>query len=148
MQLLAKIVAATVPPLLALGGCSVLPGSGLTPLEARTALYEALDDTQDALGGSWENNDDPTARGCVIPLWVEGQMYPGLRIGEPPVRVQWAIDTVTDAWSDWDYRVEQTLVGDVTELQGRNALGELVIFKVSATAMTLQGESECRPDAG
>ena len=134
--------------MLALGGCSLHAGSGLSPLEARAELYDALDDTQDLLGGTWENRDDPTARGCSIPLWVEGETYPALRVGDAPAAPDEVIDTVQDAWTDWDYSVEHTLVGEVNELQGRNSLDELLIFRVSGEAMTLQGESECRPAEG
>ncbi len=134
--------------MLALGGCSLNAGSGLSPLEARAELYDALDDTQELIGGTWDNRDDPTARGCIIPLWVDGETYPALRVGIAPADPDAVIETVQDAWADWDYSVEHTLVGEVNELQGRNSLDELLIFRVSDEAMTLQGESECRPDEG
>lgn len=129
----------------ALSGCVVVPGSGLSADEARSELYTSLDDTEDLLGGTWDNRDDPTARGCLIPLWVEGEHFPGLRLGSAPPDVDDAVDAVASAWAEWGYRVEQTLVGEVVELQGRDSLGELLIFRVTEDAMTLQGESECRP---
>lgn len=137
--------ATLTPPLLALGGCSLNAGSGLSAVEARSDLYAALDDTQEVVGGQWENRDDPTARGCIIPLWVDGEQYPGLRIGTAPDDVDGTLKTVIEAWDEWGYRVEQTLVGSVNELQGRNSLDQLLIFRVSDDAMTLQGQSECRP---
>jgi hypothetical protein len=132
-------------PLLALGGCAVTAGSGLSSDEARGELYEVLDQTEETVGGVWENQDDPTARGCVIPLWTEGEMFPGLRIGPAPRDMTDTLETVERAWSEWGYRVEHTRIGDVVELQGRNSLEELLVFRVSQDAMTLQGESECRP---
>lgn len=144
-RFLSAAIAAVAPPLFALGGCSLNAGSGLTPVEARGELYDSLDDTEALVGGSWENRDDPTARGCVIPLWVDGEMYPGLRVGDPPADVDDAVDEVMKAWTDWGFSVEQTLVGEVNELQGHNSYDELMIFRVSSEAMTLQGESECRP---
>lgn len=125
----------------------MVAGSGLSPVEARTELYEALDETEEIVGGAWENQDDPTARGCVIPFWVDGEMYPALRIGTAPGDASVALDAVFDAWAEWGYNVEKTLVGEVNELQARNSLDELLIFRVSDDAMTLQGESECRPNA-
>lgn len=129
----------------ALSGCVVTPGSGLSATEARSALYDSLDETEDLLGGMWDNRDDPTARGCLVPLWVEGQHFPGLRLGSAPDDIESAVTSVTEAWAEWGYRVEQTLVGEVVELQGRDSVGELLIFRVTQDAMTLQGESECRP---
>lgn len=128
-----------------LSGCVVVPGSGLSSDDAREALYATLDDTQDLLGGQWENRDDPTPRGCLVPLWVSGEQYPGLRLGGEPTDGAEAVDTVRRAWTEWGYRVDETEVGDVIELQGRNGVGELVILRIGENAMTLQGESECRP---
>ncbi|MDO7882455.1 hypothetical protein [Antiquaquibacter soli] len=132
--------------LAALSGCVVVPGSGLTAEEARTELYDSLDRTETVLGGLWDNRDDPTARGCLIPLWVEGEHYPGLRLGSAPDDRQAAANSVRDTWTEWGYRVTQTLVGEVIELQGRSSVGELLVFRVTEEAMTLQGESECRPE--
>jgi hypothetical protein len=36
-------------------------------------------------------------------------------------------------------------VGEVIQLQARGDADELLLFRVSSNAMTLQGESECRP---
>jgi hypothetical protein len=140
-----RLVGALVAPLVALGGCAVTSGSGLSPAEARGELYDVLDQTQDAVGGDWDNQDDPTARGCVIPLWTEGEQFPGLRIGPPPGDLSSTVEMVEEAWAAWGYRVEQSRIGEVIELQGRNSVQELLVFRVSADAMTLQGESECRP---
>lgn len=130
-----------------LGGCAMSPGSGLSALEAQAGLYAVLDETQELLEGEWVNHDDPTARGCVIPLWLDGELYPALRLGSAPAFPEVAMEDVRVAWLASGYTVEQTQVGDVTELQGRNSVNELLIFRVSADAMTLQGESECRPES-
>jgi hypothetical protein len=143
MRRAVALVASVATPILALGGCVIHEGSGRSAEDARTEL----DDTEQTAGGEWENQDDPTSRGCVIPLWVEGEMYPGLRIGTPPRDIPGTLDAVVHAWADWGYSVRQTRVGDVVELQGRNTVQELIVFRVSAEGMTLQGESECRPTA-
>ncbi len=140
-----RTVLVVTAPLAALGGCALGPGSGLSAGEARDALYEALDETEKIAGGDWENRDDPTPRGCVIPLWVDGQHYPALRLGAPSPDSARVVADVAEAWEEWGYRVEQTLVGDVVELQGRDSLGELMVFRASGDGMTLQGHSECRP---
>ncbi len=130
---------------LGLTGCVVAPGSGVTPDEARERFIGVLDSTQDALGGSWENSDDPTARNCTIPLWVEGIRYPGLRLGEAPGSPREALDVVEEHWGTVQVTAERTEIGDVTELRGTNRSGDLFIFRANADAMTLMGESECRP---
>lgn len=126
----------------ALGGCA--SARGLDPVQARERFTGVLDDTQSVVGGEWENADDPTARSCTIPFWVEGTRYPALRLAGPPSDPTGAARTVTDYWEGLDYTVETTAVGDVTELQGTGR-GELLVFRVSDDGMTLQGESECRP---
>ncbi len=136
---------AVIPLVLALGGCAVADGSGSSAGEARGALYDTLDATESAIGGVWENFDDPTARGCLIPIAVDGELYPGLRIGPAPRSRASAIDAVVATWTEWGYTVETTIVGEITQLQGRSAVHELLVFRVSEAAMTLQGESECRP---
>ena len=143
----AAVLGAVAPPLLALGGCSVSAGSDATPTEARTDLLGALNATQLAVGGDWEVRDDPTPRGCVIPLWVEGERYPALRIGSAPRDTRAALAVVDRTWTEWGYKVDSTVVGDVTQLQGHSSVDAVLIFRVSTDAMTLQGESECRPAA-
>ena len=139
-----------IAPILALAtiglsGCAVTSGSGLSAQDAGEAFRQVLDDTQRAVGGQWEVHDDPTARGCIIPLWVEGERYPALRIGTPPTAANTALDLVEEFWTELGYAVASTQVGDATELQTTGDHGESLIFRVSDSAMTLQGESECRP---
>jgi hypothetical protein len=130
---------------LCLSGCVVAPGSGVTPDEARERFINVLDSTQDALGGSWDAKDDPTPRNCTIPLWVDGVRYPGLRLGETQGSPEMALDTVEEHWAALEVDAERTEVGDVTELRGTNPFGDLFIFRAAEDAMTLMGESECRP---
>jgi hypothetical protein len=140
-----NLLAAVAALVLCVTGCVMSPGSGVTPDEARDRFIGILDSTQDALGGPWENRDDPTARNCAIPLWVEGIRFPGLRLGEAPDSPTDALSTVEAHWETVEVTSERTEVGDVTELRGTNQAGDLFIFRANADAMTLQGESECRP---
>ncbi len=121
-------------------------GSGATPEQARERLLEVLDETQDALGGDWANLDDPTPRNCTVPLFADGIQYPALRLSGAPGSRAGALETVRDLWQHEGYSIEQNHVGDVRELTAHNDAGDLFIFRVSAEAMTLQGESECRPN--
>jgi hypothetical protein len=131
--------------LLAASGCALDAGSGTDPVTARDSMYGVLDQTEGLLGGSWDNQDDPTSRGCVIPLWTDGELYPALRVGPPPEDASGLRAAVAGYWGDLGYTVTTTDVGDVVELQGKSDVGEVLILRVSADAMTLQGESECRP---
>jgi hypothetical protein len=76
---------------------------------------------------------------------VEGIRYPGLRLGKAPDSPSEALSTVEEHWETLEVTSERTEVGDVTELRGTNPAGDLFIFRANADAMTLQGESECRP---
>lgn len=139
------VVCAMALPLVTLGGCAIQPASELSASEARVQFYSVLDQTQAAVGGAWDVLDDPTARGCVIPLWVEGEKFPGLRIGPAPRDPQQLANELYSQWRGWGYRVSRSRIGDVIELKARGAADEVLLFRVSALAMTLQGESGCRP---
>jgi len=139
------VVCAIALALLVLSGCAIQPGSGLSASQTRVQFYAALDETQVAVGGTWDVLDDPTARGCVIPLWVEGEKFPGLRIGPAPRDPQATANEVYAAWRARGFSVVRSRIGEVIQLQARGDHDELLLFRVSATAMTLQGESECRP---
>ncbi|MET1044213.1 MAG: hypothetical protein ABWX59_08865 [Microbacteriaceae bacterium] len=130
---------------LSLSGCAVGAGSGRSAQEAGDDFRQVLNDTQHAVGGEWEVRDDPTPRGCSIPLWVEGERYPALRIGTLPTTAAQLLALVEEYWSGLGYAVESTDVGEATELQAIGEHDETFIFRVSDNGMTLQGESECRP---
>lgn len=142
-RLLAVPIAAL--SLVGLSGCAIAAGSGLSAAEARDAFTVILDETQAAVGGHWEVRDDPTARGCTIPLWVEGERFPALRVSELPDPQADALDTVRELWQELGLSVESSEVGKATELQATGKHGEALIFRISDGGMTLQGESECRP---
>ncbi|MER3387102.1 MAG: hypothetical protein RIC81_12415 [Microcella pacifica] len=141
------VAAATVFGVAALGGCTLQAPSGVEDEEARERFVALLDDTQAAAGGSWSVRDDPTPRECLIPLWVTGERFPALRLAEAPVSPALAADRVEEAWRAHDLEVTLTEVSDVIELKGESAQGELLLFRASDSAMTLTGESECRPVA-
>lgn len=128
-----------------LSGCAVQQATPVTDAEAHDRFLSALDDTQGIVGGQWEVLDDPTPRECVIPLWVAGERYPALRLGDAPVLASIAADRVESAWNEQGMRVTRTDIGDVIEVKGESAAGELLVLRVSENASTLLGESECRP---
>lgn len=131
--------------LLGLAGCALESPSEVSDTEARERFIAVLDDAQSAIGGQWQVDDDPTPRECTIPLWVAGQRYPALRVGKSPRSPERAADAAEQAWIDDGMRVERQTVGDVLEVSATSDHGELFILRVSESAATLQGESECRP---
>lgn len=130
---------------LALSGCAVAPVSEGSDSEARDRFLALIDDAQRLVGGDWQVLDDPTPRECVIPLWVGGHRFPALRIGDAPAAVPAAAERVEQAWSAAGMRVTRTDIGEVIEVKGETADGEVLVLRVSASASTLLGESECRP---
>jgi len=139
----ATVVAGAI--VLALAGCAVVPVSAGSDSEARDRFLALLDDAQELVGGDWQVRDDPTPRECVVPLWVSGERYPALRIGDAPAAPSAAAERVERAWNDAGMRVTRTDVGNVIEVKGETADGELLVLRVSESASTLLGESECRP---
>lgn len=130
---------------LGLTGCAVQQATPVTDAEAHDRFLIALDETQSIVGGEWQVLDDPTPRECVIPLWIAGQRYPALRVGDAPVLVAVAADRVEAAWNEQGMKVTRTDIGEVTEVKGETSSGELLVLRISASASTLLGESECRP---
>lgn len=133
--------------LLGLSGCALESASEVSDSEARDRFIAVIDEAQRTIGGDWQVDDDPTSRECMIPLWVPGHRFPALRIGEAPASVERTADAVERAWRDDGMSVERQLVGDVVEVSATSEFGELFILRVSESAATLQGESECRPAA-
>lgn len=129
---------------LPLAGCAVPAAWGVTADDARTHLVRAVDQTQELAGGSWTPLDDAVPRGCVIPPWTAGSRASVLRIGTPPADPQTAAELVDAAWESWGYEVTRATIDPVIEVQGRFG-GELIVFRVSEHAMSLQGEGECSP---
>ncbi|WP_168915339.1 hypothetical protein [Microcella flavibacter] len=127
-----------------LSGCALQSPSEVTDAEARDRFLAVIDETQQLVGGAWQVDDDPTPRGCTVPVWVAGERYPALRVSEDP-RGDGHADRVQEAWEDNGLEVDRSLVGDVVELKAESEFGEVYLFRVSEQAMTLQGESECRP---
>lgn len=128
-----------------LSGCAVQQPTPVTNAEAHDRFLAALAETQSIVGGEWRVLDDPTSRECVIPLGVTGERYPALRLGEAPVLATVAADRVESAWNEQGMRVTRTDIGDVIEVKGETTDGELLLLRVSESASTLLGESECRP---
>jgi hypothetical protein len=126
-------------------GCAANADAGATSESARDRFYGTLDEMQGVLGGRWDNQDDPTSRGCVIPLWTDGELYPALRVGTPPADVGRAVSAAATLWRTLGYTVDEAKIDTVVELQATGAHGEVAILRVSGDAMTLHGESECRP---
>jgi hypothetical protein len=138
----ALLPAALLVALLSLAGCAA---PGITPEESRDRFYVSLDRTQEVLGGIWDNRDDPTPRGCPLPLWMDGETYPALRVGPMPHDVPDTLKAARTALEDLGYTVDGSEVGNVIELQAERGGSEIVIFRITGDGMTLQGESDCRP---
>lgn len=130
---------------ISLGGCALQSATPVTDSEAHERFVAVLDEAQRLVGGNWQVMDDPTPRECVIPLWTTGERYPALRVGDAPAVVPAAAERIEQAWNDAGMRVTRTDVGDVIEVKGETVEGELIVLRVSESASTLLGESECRP---
>ena len=130
---------------LAVNGCALQATSPVTDQQARVRFLTLLNDAQTLIGGEWSVMDDPTPRDCVIPLGVSGERYPALRVGDPPSAVDAAASRVEQAWQLAGITVTRTTIGEVVEVKGESGDGELIVLRVSDSASTLLGESECRP---
>lgn len=143
---LPRTLAAAAATALLLSGCALAPVTDVSDEQARDRFIALVNAAQDAAGGDWQVQDDPSPRECTIPLWVTGSRIPALRTGPAP---QDGLDDVAGRiqrhFTDSGMRTTVTEVGDVLEVRGETAAGELLLFRVSATAMTITGESECRP---
>ena len=135
-----------VLPVLLLGSCMTRAqadsaSDAPTLAQARSDLYSTLDETQELIGGSWSNLDDPNSRGCILG-GTAGRTFSALRTASP---VGDPSSAVAAAWEEEGYTVDSSQIGPVAQLIGTNEGAALLIFRLSDRAMTLQGESECRP---
>jgi len=131
-------------------GSAQAPGSDSVPTleQARADFYAVIDDTQELIGGEWDVQDDPNSRGCLLEDGSAGRTFSVLRLAPPSdlsVTASVTTASVTAAWEQAGYEVEQMSIGPVTQLIATSEAHEQLIFRVSDRAMTLQGESECRP---
>ncbi|HET8958580.1 MAG TPA: hypothetical protein VFM95_09020 [Microcella sp.] len=131
---------------LAVSGCSITPVTDVTDQQARDRFIALVDAAEDAAGGTWEVQDDPSQRECTIPLWVPGTRISALRTGPAPHSDVADVTARMEAhFEEAGLTVTVSDIGDVVEVRGESVAGELLLFRVSETAMTLSGESECRP---
>jgi hypothetical protein len=136
-----------VLPVLLLGSCmtqaQAVTSGAPTLAEARAEFFAIVDDTERIAGGTWNNQDDPTGRGCELADGSRGRTFSALRLAPAPDLP--VTEPIVDLWDDWGFSVASTEIGPVTQLVATTDAHEILIFRVSASAMTLQGESECRP---
>lgn len=142
---LAAVAAVAATALLA-SGCAIEPTTDVTDQEARDRFIALVDAAQEVAGGAWQSQDDPSPRECTIPLWVPGERIPALRTGEAPRGdIDAMVTRMEEHFTEQGLDTTVSDVGDVVEVRGESLAGELLLFRVSETAMTLSGESECRP---
>ena len=116
------------------------------PAQSRDDFREALDGTQNLIGGSWQELDDPTPRSCVVQWGVEGQTFSALRTTSAAASGG-IVDWLEREWERDGYAVEQTAIGPVSQLTATTGFGgATLILRVSDRGMTLQGESACQRD--
>ena len=136
-----------VLPVLLLGSCVphrlAVTSGGPSLTQAREEFFALIDATQQLAGGTWEVQDDPSTRGCELPDGGLGRTFSALRLAPPPTAP--IADPIADAWDDLGYSVARTDIGPVSQLVATGDGSEILILRVSDRAMTLQGESECRP---
>ncbi|MGY6496666.1 MAG: hypothetical protein ACXIUP_00400 [Microcella sp.] len=143
---LSRSLATVAAAALLLSGCALAPTTDVTDQQARDRFIAHVDTAQGAAGGSWETKDDPSPRECTIPLWVTGARIPALRTGPAPADgLEAAAGRMQRHFTDAGMRTTVSEIGDVVEVRAETPAGELLLFRVSETAMTITGESECRP---
>jgi hypothetical protein len=160
-------IAALAATLLAVAACAAGPGTGSgsesggafgsdehlhSADDTHAQFYALLDETEQLVGGVWHNMDDSETRGCVIPLASSGTAHAALRLSTSPqddpgsMPVADAVDAVDDSWTAYGLDVERSEIAGVSEVLARGDGGEVLIFRASDKAMTLQGESACSPE--
>lgn len=121
-----------------------------TPQENRDALATLFDETQELIGGEWENTDDPTPMNCDVLGGGEGVQYSFLRsaagVAELSTMQQLA-DEVAKLWRANGYTVTPGAhpIEGVIEVAGNNNQRGSLLFGINENAASLYGGSDCTP---
>ena len=127
---LPRIAALAALTALLMTGCALAPPTDVTDHEARDRFIALVDEAEQAAGGRWQVQDDPSPRECQIPLWVTGSRVPALRTGPAPVDgVAATAERMREHFEGAGMTVSVSDVADVVEVRAGLEEGEHVIVE-------------------
>lgn len=101
-----RTAAALAIVLLASGCAATGSENDMTPQDSQAELLALLDETQVALGSSWDNDDDPSPLQCTLANGDTGVTFSGYRRSSEPVEVEAGIQTIVGFWESKGFEVE------------------------------------------
>lgn len=132
---------------LLLTGCSTGGSENtMTPQEAQAELLALLDETQEAVGGQWQVDDDDTPLQCILPSGETGVTFSGYRRASQPV--EGGADAVAAFWESKGFTVEPRpeLAGlDDVFVRFPGEPDRYLHFAIGDNVMALEGWGRCVP---
>lgn len=132
-------------------GCAAPPGQSEpvdTPKQSQEKLLALLDETQQLIGGDWENSDSGSPRDCQLPGSGDtGTTFTGLRSQEMPALDDATTAEVVALWEKRGFEAGTGAMGILTSVLGVNPDNETyyVELSISDYSTQLSGQAACVP---
>ena len=120
----------------------------MTPLQSQSDLLALLDETQAAIGGTWDNDDDPSPLQCTLASGATGVTFSGYRRSSEPVDVQAGVDTVVKFWESkgFDVELKSELAGlEDVFVHFAGDKDRYLHFSIGENIMAVEGWGACAP---
>lgn len=136
---------------LMLAGCAA-PVDGSTPddspKESQEKLLALLDETQQLIGGDWENQDSGSPRDCELPGSGDtGTTFTGARSQEMPALDDDTVAKVFEFWEGEGFEAGEAGMGVLTSVLGVHPDNKsyYVELRIGEQATQLSGQAACVP---
>jgi hypothetical protein len=148
---LSRLSIAGTALVLGLMGCSspaADPSTQASPKEAQVALLALLDDTQQIIGGEWENEDSPSPRDCELPGSGDtGTTFTGARSLKAPELDDASVSKVLKFWEGEGFEAGSKTMGVLTSVLAVDPdnKAHYIELLIGEHATQLNGQAPCVP---
>ena len=148
---LPRLAITGIAVVVAVTGCASPPPDADTrhsPKESQAALLALLDDTQQLVGGEWQNEDSPSPRDCELPGSGDtGTTFTGARSLAAPALDDATVSKVLDFWEGEGFEAGSKAMGALTSVLGVDPdnKANYVELLIGDQATQLNGQAACVP---
>lgn len=119
-----------------------------SPKESQQKLLALLDQTQELIGGDWENHDSPSPRDCELPGSGEtGTTFTGARSQKMPALDDETVSQVLNLWEKEGFEAGESGAGALDSVLGVDPANKAyyVELMIGEHATQLNGQAACVP---